>query len=239
MSIPRLTFLYPQLFRPLLTQEIPNISRPIACPSSTIWTRQFHKSNKRRQETYAQRYGPAAEPGPPPQIPQDSQLRQLPVPLPADVASPANRDGAKSKPEQLADISSKPTKNASSTAGPALSEPEVKDSRQAVLDANEAHPKEIVNGTSQEASSKPLETVLHIEAPSSAKRKENHLPHLHAPPYVHHFDTYTLVKDLEKGNFTQAQSITLMKAVRGLLAVNLDVAKEGLVSKSDIENVYF
>lgn len=28
-----------------------------------------------------------------------------------------------------------------------------------------------------------------------------------------------------------------MKAVRGLLAVNLDVAKEGLVSKSDVENV--
>jgi hypothetical protein len=30
-----------------------------------------------------------------------------------------------------------------------------------------------------------------------------------------------------------------MKAVRGLLAHNLDVAKAGLVSKSDVDNVSF
>ena len=83
-----------------------------------------------------------------------------------------------------------------------------------------------------------LETVLHMEPPSSKPKEEEHKPpHLHAPPYVHHFDTYSLVKDLEKGGWTGDQSVTLMKAVRGLLAVNLDVAKDGLVSKSDVENV--
>ncbi|KAL8648626.1 MAG: hypothetical protein Q9226_005911 [Calogaya cf. arnoldii] len=41
---------------------------------------------------------------------------------------------------------------------------------------------------------------------------------------------------LQKGGFTQAQSVTLMKAVRGLLATNLDVARAGLISKSDVEN---
>jgi hypothetical protein len=53
---------------------------------------------------------------------------------------------------------------------------------------------------------------------------------------VHHFDTYSLVKQLEVGGWTRGQSITAMKAVRGLLASNLDVAQDGLVSKSDVEN---
>ncbi|MCJ1307551.1 hypothetical protein MMC25_001197 [Agyrium rufum] len=96
----------------------------------------------------------------------------------------------------------------------------------------------------QEASSirdseeKPLQTVLQVEAPTAATNPEHEHkpPHLHAPPYVHHFDTYSLVKDLEKGGFSLDLSVTLMKAVRGLLAINMDVAKEGLVSKSDVEN---
>ena len=85
----------------------------------------------------------------------------------------------------------------------------------------------------------PLETVLHIEPPTASRAEARHKtpPHLEAPPYVHHFDTYTLVKDLSKGGFTEDQSITMMKAVRSLLAVNLDMAKDGLVSKSDVENV--
>jgi hypothetical protein len=84
----------------------------------------------------------------------------------------------------------------------------------------------------------PLETVLQMPPPTS-EAEENELkpPHLQAPPYIHHFDTYTLVQQVEAGGFTNDQSITAMKAVRGLLAVNLDLAKAGLVSKSDVENV--
>lgn len=85
---------------------------------------------------------------------------------------------------------------------------------------------------------KPLETMFQIKTPAAeGKSEEYKLPHMQAPPYVHHFDTYTLVKDLQKGGFTEAQSTTLMKAVRGLLAVNMNVAKQGLVGKSDVENV--
>jgi hypothetical protein len=62
------------------------------------------------------------------------------------------------------------------------------------------------------------------------------IPHLHPPPYVHNFDSYTLVKEVEKGGFTPEQAITSMKAVRVLLAEHLEIAKEGLVSKSDVEN---
>ena len=91
------------------------------------------------------------------------------------------------------------------------------------------------------ASSRPLETVLHMEPPTTSQDEARYRtpPHLEPAPYVHHFDTYTLVKDLSKGGFTDDQSVTIMKAVRSLLAVNLDIAKEGLVSKSDVENVRF
>lgn len=84
----------------------------------------------------------------------------------------------------------------------------------------------------------PLETVLEMPPPETPE-EENAAkpPHLQTPPYVHHFDTFTLVKQVEAGGFTEDQSITAMKAVRGLLALNLGVAKAGLVSKSDVENV--
>lgn len=112
-----------------------------------------------------------------------------------------------------------------------------KASSPAELEAEASRLKEISISSKQDRASKPLETVLHLEPPISAT-KEEHKPHLHAPPYVHHFDAYSLVKDLEKGDFTQDQSVSLMKAVRGLLAVNLELAREGLVSKSDVANVH-
>ncbi|KAK5664359.1 hypothetical protein OQA88_582 [Cercophora sp. LCS_1] len=81
------------------------------------------------------------------------------------------------------------------------------------------------------------------EAEAEANTKANNgsgtnrlAPHLHPPPYVHHFDSYSLVKQLETGGYSLNQSITAMKAVRGLLATNLDVAQSELVSKSDVEN---
>jgi len=62
-------------------------------------------------------------------------------------------------------------------------------------------------------------------------------PHLQAPPYVHHFDTYTLVRDLQKGGFSEDQAITTMKAVRGILADNVELANNGILSKGDSEMV--
>lgn len=91
--------------------------------------------------------------------------------------------------------------------------------------------KEKINDTSG-----PLETVLHMPPPEYQEQGEKP-PHLQPPPYVHHFDTYTLVQQVQGGGFTEAQSITFMKAIRGLLAHNLDIAKAGLVSKNDVENV--
>ncbi|KAL2068078.1 hypothetical protein VTL71DRAFT_16176 [Oculimacula yallundae] len=83
----------------------------------------------------------------------------------------------------------------------------------------------------------PIETVLHMPPPETAEEENaSKPPHLQTPPYVHHFDTYTLVQQVETGGFTSDQAVTSMKAVRGLLALNLEVARKGLVSKSDVEN---
>ncbi|EEQ91579.1 hypothetical protein RJZ56_006028 [Blastomyces dermatitidis] len=79
-----------------------------------------------------------------------------------------------------------------------------------------------------------------VEAPSQSLPPENSQqqkpPHLSPRPYVHHFDTYTLVKDLGRSGFTEEQSVSIMKAIRGLLADNLELARKGLISKSDVEN---
>jgi hypothetical protein len=88
----------------------------------------------------------------------------------------------------------------------------------------------------------PLEAVLQMPPPPSdlmpattATDGHKH-PHLTPPPYVHHFDTYGLVKDLEHGGFREEHAITVMKAVRGILQDKLDLAQSSLTSKSDIEN---
>jgi hypothetical protein len=86
----------------------------------------------------------------------------------------------------------------------------------------------------------PLEGVLHMPSPSSyltpSTLPHNRPPHMAPPPYVHHFDTYSLVQDLAKGGFTDKQAITIMKGVRKILQNNLDFAKQNLTSKSDVEN---
>lgn len=87
---------------------------------------------------------------------------------------------------------------------------------------------------------KELDMVLSIPSPSEIKGKEgSRHPHLEPSPYEHHFDTYSLVQQLAAKDppaYTEEQAITLMKAIRLMLAMNLDFAKEGLVSKSDTEN---
>ncbi len=106
--------------------------------------------------------------------------------------------------------------------------PEINDARQTAA----------ANSTPSDGSVAPLETILGMPPPETAEQTNAAKPpHLQTPPYVHHFDTYTLVQQVQDGGFTEEQAITSMKAVRGLLALNLGVAKEGLVSKSDVENV--
>lgn len=78
------------------------------------------------------------------------------------------------------------------------------------------------------------ETFIQEERPQPLEQQKP--PHISTPPYVHHFDTYGLVRRLEEGGWTQEQAITLMKAVRLILNENMDLARHGLVSKSNVEN---
>ena len=223
MSIPRLPFLYPTFFKPVRIPEPPLLRVPVfASPTARRTKRRPHLQSRRFQSTNLERYGPAIE-LPPPNYNEASDANQRSSDV-VNVKEEANsgRKDAGSEPERL------DSKNGSKEVQDPAPEP-------ASLSASEDHPPEKVEGPQIEAQEKPLEKVLQMPAPSSPKKAKP--PHLEAPPYVHHFDTYTLVKDLGKGGFTQDQSITVMKAVRSLLAANLDLARAGLVSKSDIENV--
>ncbi|RFU75184.1 moz represents a chromatin-associated acetyltransferase [Trichoderma arundinaceum] len=79
-----------------------------------------------------------------------------------------------------------------------------------------------------------LDTVFYMGAPENMSQQQ---PSMAPPKYVHHFDSYSLVKQLQEGGYTNDQAITMMKAIRTILADNLDMAQERLVSKSDVENV--
>ena len=231
MCSPRLLFLYPHLFKTVRALE-PCALRPL--PTSTSRPRKFHTPTRRRQESYAQRYVPAAEPPLPPSMPLSRDVKKETNPASTSKASERQGNDTAGKGSAQPPMEQKKDPASTREAPPPRAKEREKTPRSAEMDAAESHPKEPADGPIREGPRQPLETVLLMERPSSEEHK--HL-HLHAPPYVHHFDTFTLVKDLEKGGFTQDQSVTLMKAVRSLLAVNLDVAKDGLISKSDVENV--
>lgn len=97
--------------------------------------------------------------------------------------------------------------------------------------------------TSSFTSQTPFEDVLHMPSPSvylaptgEPSSSGDRPPHLSPAPYVHPFDTYSLVQDLSKGGYSEEQSTTIMKAVRAILQNNLSLARESLTSKSDVEN---
>ncbi|KAJ5717667.1 hypothetical protein N7488_003313 [Penicillium malachiteum] len=86
-----------------------------------------------------------------------------------------------------------------------------------------------------------FDEVYHMPSPSTyltptEPTDSEKPPHMSPAPYVHHFDTYSLVQDLSGSGFTKKQSTTIMKAVRSILQNNLDFAKQSLTSKSDEEN---
>lgn len=111
-----------------------------------------------------------------------------------------------------------------------------------VIDHHPIEPPDEERHVSREFHDNPLEGVLHMPSPSAyltptgPSTSGDKPPHLSPAPYVHHFDTYSLVRDLSSGGFGQENAVTIMKAVRLILQNNIDLAKQGLTSKSDVEN---
>lgn len=242
MSLTRLNFLYPHLFKTAKLCECGLPRRPPrrgeSCPQKST----FSTSAQHGHETYTQRYGTAAEPQPPP-IPATEGLggfKTLANTIEKELKPPIGKQEEKkpdSKPAKVAANTSQDVQKTAPKTPESQSPPTDKTVRANKLDSGESLPRKPVNPTGMKEAGKSLETVLHMDAPNTKDTEEHKLSHLQLPPYLHHFDTFTLVRDLQKGGFTEAQSVTLMKAVRSLLAINLDIARQSLVSKSDIENV--
>ncbi|KAI9753030.1 MAG: hypothetical protein M4579_005372 [Chaenotheca gracillima] len=237
----RLMFLYPILNRSLLAHE-PNAGASCARSLRHLYNKRsrFHCIAPRREQLHP-RHGTAVEPPS-----QDAEGKAI-----------VSKKGVKKGPEAEKLEPVQPDEG--NSGSPSTDKPPAKTNLESI--SEEAEPEDVVETSDPMPSTlsqlsqpepehpprdaerlggdaeKPLETVLHMDPPSTSSSSHSQRPpHLQAPPYVHHFDTYTLVREVAKGGFTQDQSITSMKAVRSLLAINLDVAKEGLVSKSDVEN---
>lgn len=242
MSLQRLTFLYPYFSKNVRVHESSQSFRALPSRKKRLRRSAFSTISKRRQETYAQRYGSAAEPlPPPPSMPGNLEgPRTLASAIENEVKGPRSKQEEKQpeepqpkEPKKLNQEAKNPTEKSAEPTSSTLE----KSSQSSQLTAKQSQPKDNNLATSREGMIKPVEAILQVGPPDAVQSQEHKLPHLHTPPYVHHFDTFTLVRDLQNGGFSEAQSITLMKAVRSLLAVNMDIAREGLISKSDVENV--
>ena len=212
MAPGRLTFLYPHLLRAVRAGAVPRTPRALGLA--------------RRNSTFARRSGSAVEPVPL----QGEQAKSFTMPAAGEDA--ADIEG----PEDDTHIyESEPA----AEENDAIELPPVSE-----IPSEDAQPKEeeiLDEERSKQAKeeaklSGPLEAVLHMQAPETVAREH---PAMTPPPYIHHFDTYSLVKELQNGGYSQAQATTAMKGIRTMLAQNLDVAQSTLVSKSDVENVSF
>ncbi|KAF3033480.1 hypothetical protein E8E12_001351 [Didymella heteroderae] len=206
MAAPRLPFLWPMLWKP---QNAPRPRPRARAPRSK---RGFAITSSRCVEAPIQRYGTAHEPAPHLREQIEKKDDLTPPKIPHDPAKDAEEEEDEPEGHLPTEAPVTPTKTSTVEDAPAKYEPP-------------AAPKT--------CEQKPLDSVLHMPGPSEEEHK---LPHLKTPPYVHHFDTYGLVRQLTKSTYSEAQAITLMKAVRGILINNMMLARQGLVSKSNVEN---
>lgn len=249
----RLTFLYPPLFRSsarlgdsTAAHQVAKARRPTACrPRNPVrpgdgapGLAASITTSARAKQAALKRHGKAVEPLP---VPPSVTKRKLPQPgdgpkgpATAETKTPQNSSSvtAGSPPPQGTPQAqaAKEDSSGAEAASPQAASKKAADAASAEGSSPKATPLQAAAEEKMQSSG-PMDAVLHMPAPSKV-----HHPHISTPPYVHHFDSYTLVKHLETGGYTKNQAITLMKAVRALLARNLDMAQSGLVSKTDIDN---
>lgn len=234
MANPRLPFLWPNFFRAVRACE-PTTYRSIRTPPPTAKSSRkakFHSTTSRNQEAIVQRYGQAATQNLPP------------PPKPDEALSPKNekeQDSPIKKDTQRSTTSSRKDRQTEEHVGqddPLDSNTTSDYIDEASMSSDSKH--EVKTTEEGTLENKELDVVLSIPSPSELKGKDgSRHPHLEPSPYEHHFDTYSLVQQLAAKDppaYSEEQAITLMKAIRLMLAMNLDFAKEGLVSKSDTEN---
>ncbi|KAK6207572.1 moz protein represents a chromatin-associated acetyltransferase [Colletotrichum tabaci] len=243
MQPARLTFLYPHLFRKIRVADgtaAANASRSSSSSSSPCRRRATAEVRRRgyaafaptpgaQQSGFAPRHGKGIEPAT-----TMTKTPTMTVTSPGQAAVGASKgdtdDGldpqggqsATTKKTTASPPPPPPPSSPSPTSSQTGEEEEADEAKAAKQEARD-----------QAKKSGPLEAILHMGPPEEVAKQH---PPMSPTPYVHHFDSYSLVKDLERGGYSKEQSITLMKAIRAILAQNLDVAQESLVSKSDVEN---
>jgi hypothetical protein len=228
MAAPRLPFLWPMLYKTTPPNRVHatrlHESPALASRPPRRSCRQFATSPRRAGNVTTQRYGKALEPA--------AHLRDGESPaenVPQTKATPPKATPAKALPEpahEEAEEDEAPTPTATpSTPTPTTTKTSAVD---------DTTPPTKPPNPPKTADTKPPDSVLHM--PSPQDEEHDRPPHLRTPPYVHHFDTYGLVRELDKSAYTRDQATTLMKAVRGMLISNMGLARDGLVSKSNVEN---
>ncbi|KAH7411565.1 hypothetical protein DE146DRAFT_241660 [Phaeosphaeria sp. MPI-PUGE-AT-0046c] len=220
MAAPKLPFLWPMLYRSPATPRLRDTRLRDSALSSTRAPRRScrHLTTAPRlsDDATTQRYGKAHEPAPhlrDVESPVPKEPQQKDAPPEKKVPDPAPEEAEEEEAPTPTSTPSTPAKtSAIDDTAPPVKPPDPPKTGEA----------------------KPLDSVLHM--PSPQYEEQHKPPHLKTPPYVHHFDTYGLVRELHRSAYTREQSTTLMKAVRGMLISNMELAREGLVSKSNVEN---
>lgn len=243
MAVPRLPFLYPMLARGL---EIPGVR------SAKAARRALHSSSRRKQaDTQPQRYGTANEPpahlgggkslGPPTTPRVEERAKALPR-----IGEELQHDGEVENETVAGDGVGAEKREPTTIDGSVAmytSQPHagvgMGEARNTTSGSSEEKPKESLLETvpestpsSNESSDAPDEKTT----PSSDTDSTPKAPHMDTPRYVHHFDSYSLVQQLEDASWTEDQAITIMKSMRLMLSENITLAREALVSKSQVEN---
>jgi hypothetical protein len=228
MATPRLPFLYPQLFRSVRAYE--NSARSLRFQLSSPAA--FNATRHRNQSTVSRRQAQSIESKlPPPTQPKRKSARQA-------SNSSVNRNAVPKvqKDTPKADSASQDeNKEAAKPSEASTQPPADTEVKSGASKAADSIPREVPPPKN------PLDAVLQMPPPSDmglARLPSNghEVPRLEPAPYIHHFDTYTLVKNLQEGGFSEEQAITVMKGIRGILQEKLDLAEATLTSKSDSEN---
>ncbi|KAK6419782.1 hypothetical protein LTR81_007065 [Elasticomyces elasticus] len=257
MAAPRLPFLWPMLFR---SAEIQTPALRSARAAARF--RAFHPTPRRRQqETVPQRYGSANEP--PPHLgpgkgvgpsTQQHQAEQIKLPKIGEKLQESGEKEVKVKQEQNAEMREPTTVDGTAntpirgdpmfdspgleTGSPSLSQPPQTDEKpvvESLLDSipgPSTPPPEDPTATPQTSSPADPGMDQTIDSHSPPIKA----PHLDPPSYVHHFDTYGLVKQLTESGWSDQHAVSTMKAIRLMLADNMSLASDALVSKSQVEN---
>ncbi|KAK3111631.1 hypothetical protein LTR53_012914 [Teratosphaeriaceae sp. CCFEE 6253] len=258
MAAPRLPFLWPVLFR--ATEAHPPTLRSARAAARY---RAYHATSRRRQqELVPQRYGSANEP--PPHLsggkglgPSTQEYMEQQPKLPK-IGSALQKDGEVEVREERAEASGvaqdanrERAKEPTTIDGGAIGATATPMSGDPMLDASSPPvPSDPIGQQSEADVKSPVENLLSSvpgpDPPQPAIEQLDHTfdehapplkaPHLDPPRYIHHFDTYSLVNHLTSSGWSTPHATSAMKAVRLMLADNMELAKAALVSKSMVEN---